>query len=601
MNLNQPNTVLAVLSRNNEAILCLKEKWESIVPDSFPAKDVWNIDTENGVAVFGSITNKNKSILAISHDDNKPKELSNKKINQGLSTSGALYLNKLNHPFALIYWNTKQQIFMVARDYVGQMEMFCYETPSYYFFSSDISQLLDMPKHKTELNYEAAVHYLLFGLPPVSQTLVRNIKKLPAGQYFEISAGGLLTRKRYYSPLSSGASRTLSDIEKISLVNKLDDAILSNIGPNRQALLLSGGVDSSYIAYSIAKHHKAKKIDAYSMEFEYPYKDNETHYARAVAKDNNINFHTVTMSSKDALNAFEVILNMPQPTSAWASLTHYHMLNKIYDDGHTSFISGLGADEVFGGYSRYLKYYRKYRFYEESYTAGIHVDPFDSILLNPRHVTNKLFPGIPEFFSFKDFRKASRDPFKQWSPYFGVAQFYRECRELKSDAQFFEMMVAHECQNRIPDLLFTSFESMGRTVGVHGRYPFLAKDIIEVACGLGAIERFWLDNKRWKNKRLLKEIASSRVPSSILDRPIGSYTTPITLWLRNKEFNSLFRYFLLEGKLWETGLISESWRTEIDMKIFNRNSKVKGRTLQTAVEQAWIMVTLAAWYENWIH
>lgn len=596
-----PSVVLAVVSRTAEAVNHLQNNWEQVVPRSFPPKHAWLSDFENGVALYGNVTRVNNSLLAMVAEGVQLDELSTKSVPQELSVLGGQALGRLSGSFALFHWDLERKVFLAARDALGQMEVFCCETPSYFFLSSDISLLLTASNQNTELNYEAAVHFLLFGLPPIGQSLARNIRKLPAGQYFESLGNGMLVRKRYYSPLSCDASRILSLDEKRSLVDGLDDSIRKAAGLHRQALLLSGGVDSSYLAYSMAKLLDVERLDAYSVEFEPPYQDNETHFARAVAENTGLSFKCIFMTAQDATQALEMVLKSPQPASAWASLTHVHLAKKMFQEGHRSFISGLGADEVFGGYSRFLHYYRRYRFYEDKFSDVAGLDSFDNLLMDPRLIKHNIFPGIPEFFSLQDFRKASRKPFKQWNPYIGLVQFYRECRELKSDAQLFEMMIAHECQHRIPDLLFASFESIGRAIGISGRYPFLEKDIVNIACGLGAVERFWLQNRRWKNKRLLKEVASARIPEAILNRPIGSYTTPITLWLQNKQFAEIFRPLIMEGRLWETGLISKAWREDVDRKIFIDVDATKERSLQSAVNQAWVMATLAAWYENWVY
>lgn len=600
MMLPLPSVILAIVSRTTEAVKNLRYNWEHVIPNSFPPKHTWLSDFENGVALYGNVTRENKSLFAIVTERVQTNELSINSVSQKLSLLGEQALGSLPDSFALFHWDLERQTFIAARDAFGKMEVFCLETPSYFLLSSDISLLLAASIQDIELNYEAAVHFLLFGLPPIGNSLARNIKKLPAGQYYESLGGGLLVRKRFYSPLSCDASRILSNDQKNSLVDSLDGAIRKAIGSGKQALLLSGGVDSSYLAYSMAKAVDAKRLDAYSVEFEQPYPDNETHYARAVAKDAGLNFRCIFMTAQDATQALEIVLKSPQPASAFASLTHVHLAQNMLQEGHQVFCSGLGADEVFGGYSRFLHFYRRWRFYEDKYSKTFGLDPFDSLLIGP-HLTRLLFPGVPEFFSLADFRKASRKPFKQWNPYIGLVQFYRECRELKPDAQFIEMMIAHECQHRIPDLLFTSFESISRVRGISGRYPFLEKDIVNIACGLGAVERFWLQNRRWKNKRLLREVASARIPEVILNRPIGIYTTPIALWLQNKQFAEIFRPLIMEGKLWETDLISKAWRADIDKKIFKDADLTKRELLQSAVNQAWVMATLAAWYENWVY
>ncbi len=592
--------IFAVFSKTADAVTQLNKNWSDVIPSTFPSRGAWKYDSENGVGICGNVTNSSNFFFATSTEKTVPNDKQDFWLGSHLSPSSLYSVQSDSQPFAILYWDFKQRYFFAARDPLGQSEMFCRETPLHLFFCSDLSLLLNDTHHPTTLNYEAAVHYLMFGRPTLGHSLAKSVTKLPAGQCLESYGEGIMSRRRYFTPMRSDSKKVLSNTDKEKLITLLDAVISKSTCPENQALLLSGGMDSSYIAYSIAQQFPTEGIDAYTVEFEYPYQENETKYASYVAQETGIKLNVVNMGAHDATNSLSQILKVAQPTSAWASLTHFHLLKKMSADGHSTFVSGLGADEVFGGYSRFLHFYRKLRYKEALWTEGVDSDYFNSILLNPRQATENLFPGVPEFFSQRDFRKASRAPFKQWSHYLTTAQFYKDCRELKPDSHLFELMVAHECQHRIPDLLFTSFECVGRDLGVIGRYPFLDKNIVEIACGLGAVERFWLNGKIWKNKRLLREVASYKLPRAILERSIGSYTTPITLWFMSKQFKEEFRSYLMEGKLWQTGIISDAWRLEVDTILFTESGRDTPKSKQSAVEQAWIMVTLAAWYEEWI-
>jgi len=161
------------------------------------------------------------------------------------------------------------------------------------------------------------------------------------------------------------------------------------------------------------------------------------------------------------------------------------------------------------------------------------------------------------------------------------------------------MMVAHEVQNRIPDLLFAGFEPIARSHGVRCAYPFLNKRTVVEACGLGASERFWLQDGRWKNKRVLRQIAAKKLPQSIMARTPVSYTTPILLWLQDERFFEEIFGCLLESTFIKTGLVQRRWIERVVLETrrqFTQPNKVGFRF----VEQLWALATLAAWYDRWI-
>lgn len=592
-------TLFAVVPLHEKAAINIRHRWRDIVPTTFPDYEHWLFCANSGTGIFGDTVTQGETIFATSHpvvhtsDAKKVDICGRAPIHEIMRTAD-------RHPFSFISFDSRRKYFVAARDPLGQANLFYRVTPSYLFFSSDLGALLSDLRRPNLLDYNSAIHYLLYGRPQLGHTLAQGVVKLPAGHSVTYFYGGNVFLQRYYSPLSQSSQKVLSDKEKINLLSSLDRSINNVSKDEKQAILLSGGLDSSFIASTLSCKNKEIDLQAYTIEFASPYKDNETQFASLVAQANKIELNVVHMGTEDANRHLPHVLKMPEPVSAWAGLTHLHLIEKLATDRYSSFLSGLGADEVFGGYSRFLSFYRKLRFIEAKWSGEQSQDYFDALLQNPRQATENLFPGVPEFFSLRDFRKATRSIYSNWSPYLDTAAFYKECREIKPQSHIFELLIAHECQHRIPDLLFTSMESLGVQLGVVGRYPFLDEDVVRVACGLGATERFWLKGGRWQNKRLLKELAASRLPAEILDRKIGSYTTPISLWLADPKFREIFRGLLMEADLWKTGLISKAWRQQVDTLLFGKAVSANPNNLQPALEQAWAMVTLASWYAQWV-
>lgn len=506
-------------------------------------------------------------------------------------------LGELRGSFALARWDNRAQELLLARDQLGQSALFLLERDGFLFFSSAIRPLLEILGGRREMDLVSAVHYLAFGLPAPGRSLVESIQSLPAGHCLSCRPGNANLPRRYFTPLAPGMPKVPDADQRAEISAALDRAIGAGLGTGRQALLLSGGVDSSFIA--CAAGARGAGIDAYTVEFtgcDFP---NEGDVARAVADLTGARHHRVELDVADAERELEATLCAVHPQSAWAAITHSHLLKRIGADGHKRLLSGLGADEVFGGYGGFLAAYKKMQRLGDSLPAA--ADPVDAAAWNPRKSRSVLFAGIPRFLPRAALRRALARPYSDWEPTSPLAGFYHEARQLKPGAHLFEMMVSHECQHRVPDLLFASFEPSSAGLGLETRYPFLDPDVVTRACALGASERFWIENGRWRNKKLLRELAAAAgVPDFVLSRRPVSYNAPIDPWLRQKGFSERIMSALEDSKVFDLGLFDPAWIADLRREARALRGPDYRAPNQAVGERIWIVATLASWYDSWI-
>ncbi|WP_047236435.1 asparagine synthetase B family protein [Chromobacterium subtsugae] len=518
---------------------------------------------------------------------------------EALQRDGARAFERCAGEFALAFWDEARGQLLLARDQMGQRSLFIREDAHHYLLCSELEPLLADPDFDCQLDAESAVHYLMFGAPYPGRTLARRVSKLPAAHYLSWNGAGPLLSHRYYTPIGFDAPKVVGAAEREQLERTLDQAIHARLADGGQAILLSGGVDSSYIAATAAMRAGGERLDAYTIEFTAPYPHNESQYARIVTDAYGIRHHAVELGPEQATAALADVFAAAEPCSAWSSITHRHLLARIGADGHRSLLSGLGADEVFGGYWKFFQSYAKLRFFEESWPAADAVDSIDGLMWQPTPARSRLFSGIPRFHPDSALRAALPQPYKSWSHAPQLIEFYRQCRRYKPDAHLFELMVAHECQHRVPDLLFAGFEPPARSQGIHTAYPFLAPEVAEQACGLGAAERFWRKDNRWRNKKVLREIAAKRVPDAIMQRPLYSYNAPIAQWMQHPDFSAAIYARLRDAPLWDSGFVQRGWLSEVEAQIRSYTPRAKAAHF-TCFGQMWVLATLAAWHQRWV-
>lgn len=585
------STLFGLVARTVAARQALRENWRSFIPSTFPATDDdgWSCDLDAGVVLYRARFDSERRALVTTPQV----DLAHLLVTVAREGGDALY--RQTGGFAAVFWDAPRRLLQMVRDPAGQCSIFIRQDQLVDVFCSEMTPLLEDPSFDCRLDEESAQYFLSFGLPLPGRTLARGIAHLPAGHVRQYGPSGPALTRRYFTPLDPDQRKVADDAWLEHIVATLDAAIDEQGADGRAAILLSGGVDSSYIATTCAARHGAEGYDAYTIEFEGKGVVNEVEYARLAADAAGIRLHPVRMTARDAQSALQSVLAQAQPCAAWAALTHHHLMDHIAGSGHRRVLSGLGADEVFGGYSRYLQFYKRLRRHEERRPCdGVHA--LDSLTWRESHAERDLFPGIPQFFDRTARRKGLDGRFSHWSHASVLASFYRECRQIKGDAHVFEMMVAHECQHRVPDLLFAGFEPMTRAHALQSGYPFLAPDVMRVACALGASERFWVSGGRWKNKKLLRRIALKRLPEQIITRKPASYTTPIRAWLDTPSFSSELRERLHSSQLWDVGLVRREWLHGLERQLADG---AVGRQHGLVVEQYWVLTILAAWVDRW--
>jgi asparagine synthase (glutamine-hydrolysing) len=614
-------TLFAVVAKTERGRARIAARLRSLVPETFPRRSpAWWIEPEAGVAIHAPLSGRE---AALSHTGRSACALAlvGSSLHNGqrftwpeLSPS----TGQLRHTRAIVtamrrdpaaaaaswhgdcafaFWDGPTRRLSLARDSLGQRGLFVREDADVHFICSELAPLMADPGYACQLDVASAFHYLLTGRSPSGRTLADGIARVPPAHLAVWQPGQPWLHHRFATPLREEAKKVADPELRAGISEALDHAIAKRLTAAPQALLLSGGVDSSYLAARGAALAGGRHFDAYTIEFAAPYRDNETAFARLVAEKFGLRHHVVPLDLNATRPLIEQVLQAEEPCAAWATVTHRHLLAHIGGDGHTELLSGLGSDEVFGGYSAFLRTYLRFRHYQKRWPVADHTDAFEALLWNRRDAAAYLFGSNARFLDQATISRAFGQPFRNWQDTSLLEEFYRDCRRLKRGAHWFEMAVAHECEHRIPDLLFVNFEPVARSLGLHTEYPFLDLEVVPLACGLGATERFQPNGKKWINKKLLREIAAVQLPEVIMKRPLASYSAPAALWLTTPAIARPMLAALRRSQFWKLGLVRREWLPRLEAAL--QHELASGKGVQQAF-QVWALVTLTAWYDRWV-
>ena len=270
-----------------------------------------------------------------------------------LSEFGVEGISKLEGMYAFAFYSHKNNALIIARDFLGKKPLYYTMTNGVFLFSSQAS-LLKNYLHETVLNVNALYEYLRIGYVQDPHTIFKNISAVNPGEMFELNLDNLrINKRRIISPSS------LDEKNELNFGELLDEAILERTAGHAQfALSMSGGKDSSLIAL------QSKKLDlnftAYTIKFSNSDKERYNYDALAaqeICKKLGIKNHVIDMP-----NAHEIprIMNsfvnaMDEPNINPTGLAQMILFSSIAQNGNRLLITGDGADEIFGGYSRYIQ------------------------------------------------------------------------------------------------------------------------------------------------------------------------------------------------------------------------------------------------------
>ncbi|UCE73368.1 MAG: asparagine synthetase B [Methanomassiliicoccales archaeon] len=133
----------------------------------------------------------------------------------------------------------------------------------------------------------------------------------------------------------------------------LSKAVSSSMeGASRVGILFSGGLDSSLIALLAKKHSKKEKITLYTVGTADSHDLSNVEHASKLMDLNSEKIEVCTEDIVIALPKLSKIIGSHHPVKISFELPLYLGLANIGDD---LILTGQGADELFGGYSRYLR------------------------------------------------------------------------------------------------------------------------------------------------------------------------------------------------------------------------------------------------------
>lgn len=270
----------------------------------------------------------------------------------GYKVDGLNVSNKLRGMFAFAIHDRDRRLTMLARDRQGIKPLYYFISHNYLIFASDLRAILSSRLVEAKLNPATLDQYLIFGVVPEPDTMIRGIKMLPPGHRLLLE-NRKVTIERYWewpfpSEKTFNATSALRDVREL-----LEDSICVHLQSDVPlGVFLSGGIDSTVVA-ALAARNSPLPLKTFSIGFEDGKKHlDERSTARKTANFLQTDHHEVLLTGREVESEFEeIISNMPQPSFDGINT---FFISKITREADIKVaLSGLGGDELFGGYGTY--------------------------------------------------------------------------------------------------------------------------------------------------------------------------------------------------------------------------------------------------------
>lgn len=469
---------------------------------------------------------------------------------QAFLAYGVESFKKLNGMFAFCIWDERTKTKYLVRDQIGIKPLYVYEDGKVVIFSSEIKSLLALPGLDTSINPMGLQDYLLFRYIPGPHTLNNRIRKLAPGTYLEIKPDGQTTQWCYWdASYKENLQPVTLEKAKHDLDSLMTKAVQSQLmGEVPVGVLLSGGLDSSVIAYYV------KKAGANLKTFNIGFPDvNEFVYSRQVAKKFGLEHIEIETTVEELANSYEkVSLSIDEPIADPACLPLYRLCEELKK--HVVVVlSGEGGDELFGGYNQYNEVLLENHTYNEEY---------DNFVKRSWY-----FADHGDFLSKK-----------------GIAPLHLRFRKYFEENTLLNGMLNFDMKTWMPDNLMMKADKVLMSHSLEGRFPFLDSEVFNFSCSLAEDMKI----NKGITKFLLRELAKDVLPNDIIQRPKMGFTVPVDQ-LNMKMRDQVLSCFEKVGPT-EMGDLLDMPKLRKFIDSYYKNPKGKNHL------QVWTFFTLFLWY-----
>ncbi|MEW6324888.1 MAG: asparagine synthase (glutamine-hydrolyzing) [Nitrospirota bacterium] len=518
---------------------------------------------------------------------------------------GEDFVRHLRGMFAIALADTAREKVILARDRLGIKPLYYLAREGRLLFASELKALLEWPGASRTLDPQALLAYLTFLYVPSPMAIFAGIKKLPPGHLLIHRRGDSSVRRYWDVTVPDAGERGRRPEEYVEEIRaRLTETVKRHlISDVPLGLFLSGGLDSGALAAVMARL-SAGPVKSFSIGYgreaaSFDELDAARLIARHVGSD-----HREFRLKPDIMELLpELVYHLDEPF-ADSSMIPTYLISKAARSEVTVALTGIGGDELFAGYPRYLgvRLAAGYeRLPEPARRAAVHLAAWLPESRRSRNLAGRikrflaagLLPPRERYLSWisffhssdverfltKDFM-AQVDPGRLWASH---RQFY----DAPSAAVPLDRALYLDVNTYLADDLLMLGDKMSMAASLELRVPYCDHTLVEFAATIpGSVKM-----RHFRLKALFRDAIRGWLPGAILARKKQGFMVPMGQWLR-RELKPLARELLSEAAIRKRGYFNPAAVAELAAR------HESGR--QNLSDQLFALMTLELWHRVYI-
>jgi asparagine synthase (glutamine-hydrolysing) len=456
--------------------------------------------------------------------------------------------------FAFALWDSRERRLALVRDRFGKKPIYYGRVGRYFAFASELKALEALPGYSTRLNADAVTDVVMRGFVCGQHSILAGIGRLPTAGIGILDVArrrDSLDITRYWSaneaferarrnPFRGSEAEALEALER-EVQRAVEERMVSDVP---LGAFLSGGIDSTVVVAAMMRAGRgvARTFSIGFAEAQF----NEAHHARAVAQHLGTNHTELELDAPTALATVRELPDIFDEPFADASQIPTLLVSRLARQHVTVALSGDGGDEIFCGYSRYL---RMAKFFGLAGSiprplrklAPVLAKPFAALtrsLARAGTEQDQLFQRFAKALELLQNDSAERAYEMTCSYWLKAGDVLRrappepvtDAWSGDADVGVYRRMMLNDIACYLPDDILVKVDRTTMSTSLEARAPLLDHRLAEFAFGLPMDYLV----KGQRGKHLLRELACRYVPRELIARPKMGFGVPLGQWLRGE-------------------------------------------------------------------
>ena len=518
---------------------------------------------------------------------------------------GPAALDRFRGMFAFALHDAEAGTVVLARDPLGIKPLYVMPRGDGMLFASELKAIVAAVPTELSVDPSAMVASTLYYWVPEDYCSVRQVHRLPPGTWVEYRPDGSRVTGVYWDPAraaaeaASGPPVDLGDV----VASSVRAHLVSDVPV---ASFLSGGLDSSLVTAIAAREDPS--IEAYSISFRaedhrLEAMPDDARYARLMAAHLGIRLHQIEVRPEVTELLPRVVDMLDEPIGDPAAINTLLMCDAARAAGVKVLLSGMGADELFGGYRKHLACVLAARY--RRLPPGLRTGAVEPVVRRlPVAVRGRglrtarwaqrfvSFAALPEEAAFRrsytlydgDDLKDLVDPTLDGD----VDDLLAEHTAIYEDNDLNDhvnRMCLADARLFLSGLNLTYTDRASMAASTEVRVPFVDPEVFRAAFSFTGKQKV----SSRTGKLALKEAARAWLPEDIIYRPKASFSAPLRAWVSH-DLKGLVDDVLLEGELVGKGFLQKpSVQRLVDDDRNGREDRSK---------HIWQLLTMELWYRQ---